>query len=115
MSLTYAEIAAFFREADVRIVGNRSLRVPQIDGHQATRIRLHLRSRHPGAAVQLPRPPRQAAAIRGGIDPKVRFHDLRHSYAAMLIAQGAHPRAIMERRGRAVRYDVVRPPSTQER
>jgi integrase len=28
-----------------------------------------------------------------------RFHDLRHTYAAMLIAQGAHPRAIMERMG----------------
>jgi integrase len=39
------------------------------------------------------------AAIRAGIDPKVRFHDLRHSYAAMLIAQSAHPRAIMERLG----------------
>jgi len=39
------------------------------------------------------------AAIRAGIDPRVRFHDLRHSYAAMLIAQGAHPRAIMERLG----------------
>jgi integrase len=24
-------------------------------------------------------------------DAKVRFHDLRHSYAAMLIAEGAHP------------------------
>ena len=29
----------------------------------------------------------------------MRLHDLRHSYAAMLIAQGAHPRAIMERLG----------------
>ena len=28
-----------------------------------------------------------------------RFHDLRHSYAALLIQQGAHPRAIMERLG----------------
>lgn len=28
-----------------------------------------------------------------------RFHDLRHTYAALLIAQGAHPRAIMERMG----------------
>ncbi len=30
---------------------------------------------------------------------KTRFHDLRHSYAAMLIAEGGHPRAIMERLG----------------
>lgn len=29
----------------------------------------------------------------------VRFHDLRHSFAAFMIAQGAHPRAIMERMG----------------
>ncbi len=28
-----------------------------------------------------------------------RFHDLRHSYASMLIASGGHPRAIMERLG----------------
>ena len=28
-----------------------------------------------------------------------RFHDLRHTCAAMLIQQGAHPRAIMERLG----------------
>lgn len=39
------------------------------------------------------------AALRVGVGPNVRFHDLRHSYAAMLIAQGAHPRAIMERLG----------------
>lgn len=39
------------------------------------------------------------AALRVGVDSRVRFHDLRHSYAAMLIAQGAHPRAIMERMG----------------
>lgn len=39
------------------------------------------------------------AALRAGLDPKVRFHDLRHSYAAMFIAEGAHPRAIMERLG----------------
>jgi len=39
------------------------------------------------------------AALRAGLDPKVRFHDLQHSYAAMLIAEGVHPRAIMERLG----------------
>lgn len=31
----------------------------------------------------------------------VRFHDLRHTCAALLIAQGAHPRALMERLGHA--------------
>jgi len=31
----------------------------------------------------------------------VRVHDLRHTCAALLIAQGAHPRALMERLGHA--------------
>ena len=31
--------------------------------------------------------------------PALRFHDLRHTCAALLIAQGAHPKAIMERLG----------------
>lgn len=39
------------------------------------------------------------AVIRAGLPKATRFHDLRHSYAAMLIAEGAHPRAIMERLG----------------
>ena len=39
------------------------------------------------------------AVIRAGLPEATRFHDLRHSYAAMLIAEGAHPRAIMERMG----------------
>ncbi|MHB1446405.1 MAG: site-specific integrase [Acidimicrobiales bacterium] len=38
------------------------------------------------------------ATRRAGFD-QLRFHDLRHSYAGFLIAQGAHPRAIMERMG----------------
>ena len=29
----------------------------------------------------------------------MRFHDLRHTFAGFLIAEGAHPRAIMERMG----------------
>ena len=39
------------------------------------------------------------AVVRAGLSAETRFHDLRHSYAAMLIAEGAHPRAIMERLG----------------
>jgi integrase len=31
--------------------------------------------------------------------PGLRFHDLRHTCAALLVAQGAHPRAIMEHLG----------------
>jgi integrase len=39
------------------------------------------------------------AIERAELPAKTRFHDMRHSYAAMLISQGAHPRAIMERMG----------------
>ncbi len=39
------------------------------------------------------------AVERAGLPDALRFHDLRHTCAAMLIAQGAHPRAIMERLG----------------
>jgi integrase len=39
------------------------------------------------------------AVERAEVPTKTRFHDMRHSYAAMLISQGAHPRAIMERLG----------------
>ena len=39
------------------------------------------------------------ALVRAGLDPEVRFHDLRHPGAAMLIGLGAHPKAIMERLG----------------
>lgn len=33
------------------------------------------------------------------LPPKLRFHDLRHTCAALLIAQGAHPKEIQERMG----------------
>ena len=36
---------------------------------------------------------------RAGLPDGVRFHDLRHTYAGFLIAEGAHPKAIMERMG----------------
>ena len=39
------------------------------------------------------------AAERAGLPDGVRFHDLRHTYAGFLIAEGAHPKAIMERMG----------------
>jgi integrase len=39
-------------------------------------------------------------AVRAaGLPERFRFHDLRHTCAALLIAQGAHPKAIMERLG----------------
>lgn len=43
--------------------------------------------------------PTQPAVVRAGLPNGTRFHDLRHTYAAFLIAEGAHPRAIMERMG----------------
>ncbi len=39
------------------------------------------------------------AVARSGVPQGLRFHDLRHTYAALLISQGAHPRAMMERLG----------------
>ena len=37
---------------------------------------------------------------RAGL-PEIRFHDLRHTYASLLIAAGVHPKAIQARMGRA--------------
>jgi site-specific recombinase XerD len=39
------------------------------------------------------------AVLRAGLAPSLRFHDLRHTCAALLIAQGAHPKEIQERLG----------------
>jgi integrase len=39
------------------------------------------------------------AVKRAGLPDGVRYHDLRHTYASLLIAEGARPRAIMERLG----------------
>jgi integrase len=39
------------------------------------------------------------ALARAGLPDQVRFHDLRHTCAALLIAQGAHPKAIQAHLG----------------
>jgi integrase len=39
------------------------------------------------------------AVRRAGLPEDLRFHDLRHTCAALLIAQGAHPKEIQERLG----------------
>jgi integrase len=39
------------------------------------------------------------AVEAAGLPAELRFHDLRHTCAALLVAQGAHPRAIMEHLG----------------
>ncbi len=39
------------------------------------------------------------AVARAGLDPGLRFHDLRHTCVALLIAQGHHPKTIQEHLG----------------
>jgi integrase len=38
-------------------------------------------------------------AVRASVGEPLRFHDLRHSHAALLIAEGVHPKAMAERLG----------------
>ena len=38
-------------------------------------------------------------AVRGSVGEPMRFHDLRHTHAAILIAQGEHPKVIQTRLG----------------
>ena len=40
-------------------------------------------------------------AVRGSVDEPCTFHDLRHTHAALLIAQWEHPKVIQERLGHA--------------
>ena len=39
------------------------------------------------------------AVHRAGLDPRTRFHDLRHTAAALMIAEGAHLLTVKERLG----------------
>lgn len=39
------------------------------------------------------------AVLRAGLDPRTRFHDMRHTAAALMIAEGAHLLAVKERLG----------------
>jgi integrase len=39
------------------------------------------------------------ALVRAGLPGQIRFHDLRHTCASLLIAQGAHPKAIQAHLG----------------
>jgi integrase len=44
---------------------------------------------------------RYFAALRKAGFPRIRFHDLRHTFAGLLIAQGEHPKLISEQLGHA--------------
>ena len=39
------------------------------------------------------------AVARAGLDQRTRFHDLRHTAAALMVAQGAHLRVVKQRLG----------------
>jgi integrase len=55
------------------------------------------------------RAPLVGMVVRAGLDPAPRFHDLRHSHAAALIATGASPLAVSRRLGHGsvrVTYDI---------
>jgi integrase len=39
------------------------------------------------------------ATLRAAELPRLRFHDLRHGCASLLLAQGVHPRVVMEQLG----------------
>ena len=39
------------------------------------------------------------AVARAGLDPRTRFHDLRHTAAALMVAQGAHLLVVKQRLG----------------
>ena len=42
----------------------------------------------------------EPALCKAGL-PRMRFHDLRHTFASLLIAQGEHPKLISEQLGHA--------------
>jgi integrase len=40
-------------------------------------------------------------AVQASVGEPLRFHDLRHTHAALLIAQGVHPKVVQDRLGHA--------------
>jgi integrase len=42
----------------------------------------------------------QSMLKRAGL-PRIRFHDLRHTHATLMLAQGVHPKIVSERLGHA--------------
>ena len=91
--------------------GRRSVPIPE---RLVPALKARLDNRQPGApAITSPRGSRlglenwkrsvdwKAAITKLGRD-KMRVHDLRHTYASLLIAQGAHPKLISEQLGHAL-------------
>ncbi|HET9000841.1 MAG TPA: tyrosine-type recombinase/integrase [bacterium] len=42
-----------------------------------------------------------ARSVRPSSNPRIRFHDLRHTHASLLVHAGVHPKAIQARMGHA--------------
>jgi integrase len=51
---------------------------------------------HPGAFSA-----RFDALVKGAGVPRIRFHDLRHTHATLLLGEGVHPKVVSERLGHA--------------
>ncbi len=83
--------------------GHPSPRRPSGDAQSLTRAR-QLDERRTGRVMMWGPGRRSTAwlpAVRASIGEPCRFHDLRHSHAALLIARGVHPSVIKERLGHA--------------
>lgn len=66
------------------------------DEGKLARDELHMcLERHAGAFLL---PPRQ---LQIGLVPRIRFHDLRHYNATVLLGEGVHPKIVQERLGHA--------------
>ena len=76
------------------MLGEHIDRFPSVDGHVFSSAEgMALRRRNFYRRHYKP------AVTRAGLDPDPRFHDLRHTCAALLIAKGAHAKEIVERLG----------------
>jgi integrase len=77
----------------VELLAHNLARFPSEDGYVFTSLK--------GGPLRRSFYPRhyKPAVERADLPTRLRFHDLRHTCAALLIAQGAHPKEIQERLG----------------